>query len=83
MFVLTQSSLNVHVTVGLGKESPSYYVWNPVLAKSTFHWLCATDAFLSLYNTSCIMRMETLRAIKRCLLLLFHMFTVQCSCQTV
>lgn len=28
--------LNIGVTVGLGKEFPSYYVWNLALAKSTF-----------------------------------------------
>lgn len=40
--------LNIGVTVGLGKEFPSYYVWNLVLAKSTFPWLSTIDGFLSL-----------------------------------
>lgn len=29
------AGLNTGVTVGLGEEFPSYYVWNLVLAKST------------------------------------------------
>lgn len=40
--------LNIGVTVGLGEEFPSYYVWNLAFAKSTFPWLNTTDAFLSL-----------------------------------
>lgn len=38
---------NIGVTAGLAKEFPSHYVWNLALAKSTFSWLCTTDAFLS------------------------------------
>lgn len=37
------AGLNSGVTVGLGEEFPSYYVWNLVLAKSTYLLGCCEE----------------------------------------